>query len=205
MDENRTMHPFRRKFGGTTGMVCLLVAWSLSVVLGTATMVKYASTPGRIATPPLNWPHNTEIQPASPKATLLVFVHPQCPCSRATLEELAEIMVLRPQVEGRVYFLEPAGVQWSKSDLYESASRIPGVRVFGDPNGAIAQQFGARTSGQSLLYDAAGRLVFNGGITAARGHAGANDGQDAVMALLRGGSPRHRTTPVFGCALYGDE
>jgi hypothetical protein len=186
-------------------MVCLLAVWGLSVAIGTATMVKYASTPGRIATPPLDWPRHTQFQPASPKATLLVFIHPQCSCSRATLEELARIMVLRHQVEGRVYFLEPAGTHWAKTDLYASASRIPGVRVFDDPDGAIAQQFGARTSGQSLLYNAAGTLVFNGGITAARSHVGANDGLDAVMALLKGDAPRHPTAPVFGCALYGDE
>ena len=168
-------------------------------------MIKYTWTPGRLATPPLEWPRHSQFQPASPKATLLVFVHPQCPCSRATLEELAGIMVLRPQVEGRVYIFEPAGAPWPKTDLYESAARIPGVRVLSDPNGAVARQFGARTSGQSLLYNAAGRLVFNGGITAGRGHVGANDGVDAVLALLNGAPPRQRSIPVFGCALYGDD
>jgi hypothetical protein len=186
-------------------MVCLLAAWGLSVAIGASTMIKYASTPGRLATPPLEWPRHTQFQPASPRATLLVFVHPQCPCSRATLEELAGIMVLRQQVEGRVYFFEPAGAPWPKTDLYESASRIPGVRVLSDPNGVVARQFGARTSGQSLLYNAGGRLVFNGGITAARGHVGANDGVDAVLALLNGAPPHHMSVPVFGCALYGDD
>ena len=195
----------QRKPGRPSWMVGLLVAWGLSVVIGTTTMVKYAYTPGRSATPPLDWPRHAHFQPASPKATLLVFVHPQCPCSRATLEELARIMVLRNRVEGRVYFLEPAGTRWPKTDLYESASRIPGVRVFSDPNGGIAQQFGARTSGQSLLYDAGGHLVFSGGITAGRGHVGANDGLESVLALLSGDTPRHRTAPVFGCALYGDD
>jgi len=86
-------------------MVCLLAAWGLTVAIGTATMIKYSSTPGRIATPPVDWPRHTQFQPASPKATLLVFVHPQCSCSRATLEELATIMVLRQQVEGPGLFL----------------------------------------------------------------------------------------------------
>jgi hypothetical protein len=198
------MTSLRKKHCGRSAMVCLLVVWCLSVAIGTATMVKYAFTPGRVATPPLEWPSRTQVQLASPKATLLVFVHPQCPCSRATLEELASIMVLGRQVEGRVYLLEPAGTQWERTDIYETATRIPGVRVLSDPNGAIAQQFGARTSGQSVLYNAAGRLVFSGGITAGRGHVGANDGLEAVLALLNGDPPRHRTSPVFGCALYGD-
>jgi hypothetical protein len=186
-------------------MVYLLVAWGLCVAIGGSTMIKYAWTPGRLAKPPMDWPRHTQFQLASPKATLLVFIHPQCPCSRATLEELANILALRQQVEGRVYFLEPAGTAWPKTDLYESALRIPGVRVRSDPNGAVARQFGARTSGQSLLYNAGGRLVFNGGITAGRGHAGANDGVDAVLALLNGIPPHRSYTPVFGCALYGDD
>jgi hypothetical protein len=168
-------------------------------------MIRYSSTPGRIGTPPMDWPRAAVSHPASPKATLLVFVHPECPCSRATMEELAHVMVFQNLVEARVYFSEPAGTSWPKTGLYESASRIPGVRVFSDPDGAIARQFGARTSGQSLLYNTAGRLLFSGGITGARGHVGGNEGEDAVLMLLEGGTPLHRTAPVFGCALYGDE
>ena len=70
-----------------------------------------------------------------------------------------------------------------------------------DRDGPVARAFGASTSGQTLLYDAAARLVFNGGITAARGHSGSNDGRDALVALLNAAVPRRRTTPVFGCSL----
>jgi hypothetical protein len=72
-----------------------------------------------------------------------------------------------------------------------------------DPEGAAALRFGASTSGQTLLYNDSGRLVFNGGITAARGHEGPNDGQDAVIALLQNRPPLHTATPVFGCSLLG--
>jgi hypothetical protein len=70
-----------------------------------------------------------------------------------------------------------------------------------DPEGAAALRFGASTSGQTILYNDSGRLVFNGGITAARGHEGPNDGQDAVIALLQNRAPRQTTTPAFGCSL----
>ena len=63
--------------------------------------------------------------------------------------------------------------------------------------------FHAATSGQTLLYDVNGRLAFNGGITARRGHSGPNDGRDAILSLLQDGFRLHETTPVFGCSLLG--
>ncbi len=53
-----------------------------------------------------------------------------------------------------------------------------------------------------MIYDAAGQLAFEGGITSFRGHSGDNDGRDAIVALLRGQRPQRRATPVFGCALF---
>ncbi|MBI3721401.1 MAG: hypothetical protein HY248_02520 [Fimbriimonas ginsengisoli] len=110
-------------------------------------------------------------------------------------------------MESTVLFSIPSGdpMGWSTSGLVQDASRIPGVRVVQDPDGALARRFGARTSGQTLLYDAPGRLTFNGGITALRGHSGDNDGSDAVVSLLLGQSPKHRLTPVFGCALFSEK
>jgi hypothetical protein len=73
--------------------------------------------------------------------------------------------------------------------------------VLGDLNGALARRFGAETSGYVLLYDAGGRLLFRGGITAGRGHAGDNAGMSAVVALVRGESISQAQTPVYGCSL----
>jgi hypothetical protein len=52
-----------------------------------------------------------------------------------------------------------------------------------------------------LLYDTAGRLLFSGGITAARGHSGDNAGREAIVALLAGAPTDRTQTPVFGCKL----
>ena len=110
------------------------------------------------------------------------------------------------KVSTTVFFYSPGKTEndWARSDLWDSAARIPGVRVLDDPDAAAARRFGARVSGQTLLYDAQGRLAFNGGITAFRGHVGDNDGRDAIVSVLDGENPHHRTTAVFGCALYGD-
>jgi hypothetical protein len=77
--------------------------------------------------------------------------------------------------------------------------------VIEDREGADARLFGAFTSGQTFLYNPGGRLLFNGGITASRGHSGDNIGRDGIVALLHGGTFAQNVTPAFGCSLKGDE
>jgi hypothetical protein len=75
------------------------------------------------------------------------------------------------------------------------------VSVAADDEGREHARFGVETSGHVLLYDAAGKLMFSGGITPSRGHSGDNTGRDAVVRLLRHGGVERTKTPVFGCSL----
>ncbi len=47
-----------------------------------------------------------------------------------------------------------------------------------------------------------GTLLFSGGITGARGHAGDNAGRAAIVALLNQLNPATTATNVFGCSLF---
>jgi hypothetical protein len=191
--------------------VAVLVAvalWIPALVFGIRTLWQYADTPGLAATPPAIWPADTRARLAPGRATLVIFAHPQCPCSRATIGELAWVMArCREKVEVSVWFYAPSQEpgNWPKTELWRSAAAIPGVGVFEDKDGSEARRFGASTSGQALLYDSGGRLVFNGGITAFRGHSGDNDGRDAIVSLVHGETPMRRATPVFGCGLSRDK
>jgi len=167
--------------------------------------MRYATTPGPAATAPAAWPGDAPFPKASIGSTLMVFLHPQCGCSRATLEELSRLQACcSRQMEATVLMNAPSTVPagWTDSDLRKAAVAIPGVRVLDDPDGATARRFGVHTSGQTLLYDPQGGLVFQGGITPMRGHSGDNAGRDEISHLLRGGPPRPVRTPVFGCALF---
>ena len=72
-----------------------------------------------------------------------------------------------------------------------------------DNDGIEARRFGSSTSGQVMLYNTQGKLLFSGGITASRGHSGDNDGRTAIVALLTQGQALTDETPVFGCQLFG--
>ena len=184
-------------------LACLLV-WILVVGFGARVLLRYSYTPGRLGAPPIAWPSSTSVRPERGRATLVAFLHPHCPCSRATISELALIMArCRGKLDAYVFFYAPRseGSVWSRTDLWREAITIPGVHAIDDQDGVEAHRFGASTSGQTLLYDTRTKPVFNGGITAARGHSGANDGRDAIVALLETGVTRRATTPVFGCSL----
>ena len=85
-----------------------------------------------------------------------------------------------------VVFLKPSSMPdgWEQTDLWKTAAALPNATVVRDDDGREAERFGAATSGQTMLYDARGSLLFSGGITGARAHAGDNAGRSAIVALL---------------------
>jgi len=183
----------------------VFVVWILGAGIGVHALLRYAYTEGTPAKPPSRWPANSRI-PRNEGFQLIVFAHPECPCSRATLRELAIIVGhSRKQLDVHICFYAPGSMreEWRTSDLWSDASSIPGVKTFEDMDGRESRKFGAATSGEALLYDAPGRLLFEGGITASRGHSGSNDGSDAVVDILEGRTPKVRNTAVFGCSLLG--
>jgi hypothetical protein len=194
-----------------TGRLILIiacVAWAAVTATGLGVLWRYENKPGTAATSPTKWPSESRIQRATDRPTLIMLAHPHCPCTRATIEELNKLMA---QAEGRVsayvLFLKPTGssTDWEKTDLWQSAARIPGVNVVADDNGIEAHRFHAATSGQTALYDTDGRLIFSGGITSARGHEGDNAGRAAIVSLLNNRETVATETAVYGCPLYSDE
>jgi hypothetical protein len=169
-------------------------------------MSKYQDTPGHAAVTPEIWPSEALIPLAQDRATLVMFAHPKCPCTRASVEELNRLLARSSgQITTHVFFLRPkeAAEDWTQTDLWRTAAAIPGVTVHEDLDGAQGHRFGAETSGYVALYDAKGELLFKGGITAGRGHAGDNVGASAIVSLSGGGSAALRQTPVYGCSLVG--
>jgi len=182
--------------------------WLIAVTGGLGILLKYSATPGNAGDPPSHWPTNSPIRPPSGRPVLVMMAHPRCPCTRASLEELARLMARNAgRLDARVVFFAPphADEDWWSTDLWSGASAIPGVEVVLDRDAIEARRFGTETSGHALLYDGEGRLLFSGGITVARGHAGDNAGLGAVEALIRGETTARRRTPVFGCALHDFE
>ncbi len=197
-------------------------AWIAVVAGGLSRLWTYESAPGISARPPLTWPTETRLSRPAGLPTLVLLVHPKCPCSRATIGELAKLMTdCRGKLAASVLMIRPDAFAegWERTDLWDSAAAIPGVAVTSDVGGAESGRFGAATSGQALLYGTDGRLLFAGGITESRGHRGDNAGRAAVTALVLGtdaktrpiagtqlaaGAPQPAHASVFGCPLFNE-
>ncbi len=177
--------------------------WIAAIAVGYRRVLAYSLTPGVAATPPRAWPPSIRFQKNPEGPTLVMLVHPHCPCTRASLTELNEIMQRAPNARGYIFFLRPAGFDrdWVRTGSWDTAQRIPRLTAIVDDDGLGAARFGAHTSGQVIVYDRAGKLVFSGGITPSRGHVGDNAGEQRVAAVLAGKNADFSGSHVYGCAL----
>ena len=185
----------------------LLSVWALTVVAGSLFLTHYSNRPGKAAIAPEAWPSESSLSLSTDRATLLVLLHPQCSCSKATLAELERIMMaVGSSVDAQLVFFDSPNMDtgWVEGDLWERAAGIPGIQLVRDTDGELIQQFGAFTSGQALLYDPSGALLFKGGIKAARGHEGDNAGKQALISILKERQNNLNETFVFGCSILGD-
>ncbi len=183
----------------------LLLGWSIAVLMFFGLLTQYSYTPGDPGRPLDQWPKATAIDRGRDRATLLMFLHPHCPCSRASLEELSRLLARSGDLaETCVVFVRPGRSPsgWEQTDLWSAVVAMPKVRVSVDVDGVEARHFGVATSGSTLLYDSSGNLLFRGGITGARGHAGDNAGMIAVLAGIQTGHADPDQTSVFGCSLF---
>ena len=174
------------------------------IAVGLARLWRHDTAQGTVGVAPTKWPSEAAVELSTDTSTLIMAAHPHCPCTRASVNELARVMAeAGGKIRAYVLVLQPANAEptWSDTGLERTAAAIPGVSVIKDIDGKQAERFGAETSGHTLLFDATGRLLFSGGITASRGHEGDNIGEDSIVALANGAAAAASRTRVFGCSL----
>jgi hypothetical protein len=180
--------------------------WLLVTGLGLWTLTARSFVPGTSGDPKLAWPATSELRRNVGGFTLVVALHPECPCSQATLEELDSIVAQCPdRLSVGVICMPYSNVAEpvERSRIWLRAQRISGVTIVKDLRGAEVRRFAAETSGETRLYGPEGELLFHGGITASRGHVGDNPGRAAILDFVNHGAHTRVpvTTPAFGCAL----
>jgi hypothetical protein len=178
--------------------------WVAAAVGGPLFMFVYESQAAPASAIASSWPDRAGLARNPNAFSLVMAVHPKCACTRASVSELNKLMLAwGGQVRAIALVTKPFELPdlWSETDVTARLRAIPNVEVVRDLGGAKASAFGAQNSGQTLLYDAAGRLVFAGGITAFRGHEGPSIGGEALKQLVAGNPAAHPRTKVFGCSL----
>jgi hypothetical protein len=172
--------------------------WAITIAVGCLALEAYANRPGKARPTPSGWPLDSVIPLDGRRPTLLMFLHPLCPCSRASLDELAELIArCGDRVSVHTVVLHTDSLKKEGLDRV----MLTGTKTWQDDGGAIARQFGVLTSGHVLLFEPAGGLLYSGGITPSRGKSGENLGRSLVFASIMGERPLS-PIPVFGCPLF---
>lgn len=199
--------PSQRQTGSVLRRASVYLAalcWLIAVVVGFGVLLRYQFTEGEPAQAPSSWPAESAVPLDGRQPTLLVVAHPKCPCSSASIEELARLMAnCRGKVTAHVLFLTPSqgAEDWESTALRRKAEAISGVSVTGDLDGREARRFGVATSGSALLYRPDGRLAYSGGLTGSRGHSGDNLGRSTLESWILEGRASTDKTDVYGCGM----
>lgn len=189
-------------------LLVLAFIWAVAVAIGFVCLFNYQTEVGKSGAIPVTFPEFSQMATRPDQPTLIMFAHPRCPCTRASLGELARV-VSRLQDEVRAYVVfylpETMDPEWAATDLVTTALAIPGVDVLHDKGGLETRRFRVRTSGHVLLYDKLARLSFTGGITSARGHYGDNEGSKELLArATQSHSNITSKHVVFGCPILNE-
>ncbi|MDB5327056.1 MAG: redB [Phycisphaerales bacterium] len=190
-------------------LVSLISLWATAAVGGMTMLMASTRRPDSAATDRPLWPVDVSLarsQNGVIGPTIVVCLHPRCPCSEATLDTLETLLASARNKTAYAIFSMPdqPSAQWTDVELIRRAKSIKGLTVILDAGGQQCAAFGAKSSGQAFLYDTGGRLAFAGGLTPGRGEVGASVGSAFVARVLSDEAwPTEVVrSDVFGCALY---
>lgn len=182
----------------------LIGVWILSIIASIGFINRYSLTAGKNSSNS-RVPASTKFAPEG-RARLLVFLHPKCTCSHATMTELKSLLPELKDIETTVLFRSvSADKAWLTGDLYENASKVQGISVAIDEDGREAKLFGAHTSGHTVLIAPDGNIVFSGGLTPSRGHTGDSAGKNFLRKWNRERGPASFISAIFGCNIFKEQ
>ncbi|MGV3486592.1 MAG: hypothetical protein ACO1RT_19395 [Planctomycetaceae bacterium] len=179
------------------------VVW-LTVIIGCVYwLFDHSYRPAQIGEVVAEWPRESSLNQGASGFRLVMFAHPCCPCTAASLSELDELLRRAPKGTTAIVAFTTQGLSQEDLSLGENlriARSLKNVSIHMD-DGTEAEAFGASVSGEVLAFDELGRRVFRGGLTSARGHRGESPARSLLQQLLCGQIHTACETPVFGCRL----
>ena len=169
------------------------ILWLGSILAGIVCWEAYAMAPGTMG-------RMTEPARVTGSWRLTIFVHPQCACTRKTLQGIRSLVLTEQDLRVRIAIVIPpdAPPEWVQARNCDVARAIPGAEIVVD-DGSEARRHGAETSGHTEVVDPSGRLVFRGGLTVGRGRVAPTA---EWFARVRCGGGERIEAPVYGCPLF---
>ena len=95
----------------TMALAVAAAVWLAGIAGGYQAMWRFQRKAGDAGVAPKMWPPDSRLQPSAEGATLVLFAHPRCPCTRASITELRELLGSRLGRIRKTYVLvlKPSG------------------------------------------------------------------------------------------------
>lgn len=184
--------------------MAFILSWFFSSVGALAYLWTYETMACPKGITPTQWSNQGLLKRENNKPIMIMTLHPKCPCSDSSLEELAWILTHSLQsIDTYILFIRPSMAEagWEKSKYWKKAKELPGVYVMTDIDGNESRRLGGTTSGHVIFYNNQGQLLFSGGITGARSQVGNNPARQALLEIINHKRNQTIMTSVYGCAL----
>ncbi|WP_436715305.1 RedB [Roseiconus lacunae] len=140
--------------------------------------------------------------------SILLFYHPQCPCTVAAIRSLQRaVPLLKSPVSVYAFAFYPLSEaeSWIESDGTDLLRQIEGAKVVADPDGETAKLIGITTSGHCLVFEDERGIVFSGGINPLRSHEGDCPSLAQLIHCVNDASEPYTSWPIFGCTLANSQ
>lgn len=145
---------------------------------------------------------------ADARVLVVVFTSNGCPTVRAYEDRLADMQRRYGDQGVQLLAINANNPHLSPSDAYAEMVARAGLRrrafpYLKDEDGRAARAFGAVCTPHAFVFDEQRTLGYQGRIDDARqaGQVTSPDLEDAIGALLAGGTPARPVTEPFGCSI----
>ncbi|MDA8792481.1 hypothetical protein N9N67_04500 [Bacteriovoracaceae bacterium] len=186
----------------TTQFIFICI-WSIGIISGLVITYEYSLGSGEKSQLKSSWPNESSLKFNPGKYNLVMFLHPECTCSKASLFHFKEILseIKHDNLDSKIIFTMPKEKEkeWINSALVKEVKEAGSIQLIFDQSSEEFKRFDAKTSGQAFLFSPSKDLLFNGGITDSRGHIGYNQGEDFIINTLNKRGLASKDVDVFGC------
>ena len=184
-----------------------LALWGLLIATGLLWMTAFSMSPGLEADPLLERPAQSMVFFSEDVPTLVLFLHPRCPCTQPTMGALKKLISRKHDMVVQPVFYLPGTMEdsWARADYWDRVIALGAHQPMIDVDGAFAKKFHVTTSGHAILFSVDGSVLYSGGITGGRVHEGDNMGLTKLNRVLDGVPVEDPRFPVYGCSIVKKE
>lgn len=183
----------------------IISIWVGSIIWSTKAMLIFQFTPGKMGKVFNDFPQKSKLVLDQTLPTLILFLHPKCTCSKASVEEIKIIKSSIKKEFKLIAVVQTASLKLTDEleKLKEELSTLPHSTIVNDSYSFETNLFSVKTSGQIYIYSSFGELIYTGGSTSSRGTSSPSELRRTIASILETNKKPHQliTKSIYGCEM----